>query len=147
MASPGPSRVRTLLAIAVLTVLSPLLAAVLVPLPAATAKMTASPQVQLVDFLDLLLFGFLLGYVLGWPYALITGVIVAAWSLWWRPTLFVALAAALAANAILYFSGPVLEQFIRLDLYRSALQAGDFLFFSLITVSVCWFIFRRMARL
>ena len=145
MPHPGPSRGRTLLAIAVLTVIGPLFVSVPVSLSVAAGKMMASsPQMQLIDPLGLLLFGLLIGYVVGWPYALLTGVIVAAWSLWRQPTFFVALTAALAANAILYFAAPVLATW-RAP-YRSTFEAQDFIVFSVITVSICWLIFRRMAR-
>ena len=138
---------RTLLAIAVLTVVGPLFAILPVSLyVAAAAKLTALSQVRLTDFLDLLLFGLLLGYLLAWPYALITGVIVAAWSLWRQPAFLVAIAAALVADAILYFVGPVPAIFMRHEPYPLALQLQESIFFSLIVVSVCWLIFRRMAR-
>lgn len=143
--SPGSRRGRTLLAIAVLTVIGPLFVILPVSLFVAAGKLMASPQVRLNEFLQLLLFGLVVGYGVSWPYALLTGLIVAACSLWRQPSLFVALAATLAANAILYFTEPVLA--ISLGHYRSALEARNFILFSLITVSVCWFIFRRVAKL
>jgi predicted membrane protein len=143
---PRSSRRRTLLTIAALTVVGPMFAILPVSMFVAVGKMTASSQMSLSEPLGLMLFGLILGYVLAWPYALLTGVIVAAWSWWRRPSFLVAIGAALVANVILHFAGSVLQTSLWLREY-SAFRLQESIIFSLVVVSICWLIFRRVTKL
>lgn len=143
--STGPRRVRMLFVIALLTVLGPLVAILPFGIFAATVKMMASPGARAGEAMSLMLVSILFGYYIAWPYALLTGAIVALWSWWRRPTFVVAVGAALAANAVVYFVGPLLPISIRLDPFPSPFQIL-LLFFSLLAVSICWLIFRPLVR-
>ncbi len=146
VSSAGPSRSRMLFVIALLTVFGPLVAILPFGIFAAVTKMTASSQVRPGEAADLMLFAILFGYYIAWPYALLTGAIVALWSWWRRPTFVVAVGAALAANAVVYFVAPLLPVYIRLDPFQEPLQILLLLFLSLLAVSVCWLIFRLLVR-
>jgi hypothetical protein len=127
--------------IAILAVLGPFIAALPIFLALLWDAISRTPS----DWAATLLI-FERAYRWGWSYALMTGVIIAAWGIWSPPTFGVMIAATIAANVILSFAGPAVEAFIPIYAHRHPIGDQLVFFFSLFATTICWFIGRRFMR-
>ena len=95
---------------------------------------------SLSDLKDLSVFYIIFAYVIGSAIALLAGILVSIWMIWYPPSAIVVTAAAVIATVVYMEIGA-----------RGALWPVDssFLFtlvFAVIAANVCWLLTRRFAR-
>jgi hypothetical protein len=138
--------IRLLMPIVIAVVLGPLIAGLAVTLFAVvTSVFDGSGAMSLSGLKELSVFYIIFAYVIGGAIALLAGILVSIWMIWYPPSAIVATAAAVIATAVymgisaLGVLGPIEENNAQ----------NNFLFtlvFAVIAANVCWLLMRRFAR-
>jgi hypothetical protein len=133
--------VRLLAPIAIAVVLGPLIAGLAVTLFAVVhSVLYDTGGLSLADLKELAVFYIIFAYVIGGAIALLAGILVSIWMIWYPPGAIVATAAAVIAT-IVYMGIGALGVLWPVD--------SSFLFtlvFAVIAANGCWLLMRRFAR-
>ena len=133
--------VRLLAPIAIAVVLGPLIAGLAVTLFAVVhSVLYDTGGLALADLKELAVFYIIFAYVIGGAIALLAGILVSIWMIWYPPGAIVANAAAVIAT-IVYMGIGALGVLGPVD--------SSFLFtlvFAVIAANGCWLLMRRFAR-
>jgi energy-converting hydrogenase Eha subunit F len=133
--------VRLLAPIVIAVVLGPLIAGLAVTLFAVVHSLLYDTGgLSLADLKELAVFYIIFAYVIGGAIALLAGILVSIWMIWYPPCAIVATAAAVIAT-IVYMGIGALGVLGPVD--------SSFLFtlvFAVIAANGCWLLMRRFAR-
>jgi hypothetical protein len=130
--------------VAIAVVLGPLVAGVAIGLFAAAVEMFSTASLSIADHADLLLFYSIMAYFIGWPVALLAGVLVSLWMIRRPPSGLVVNATAVIATAVFMgvaatgVLGPVEETNGRSNFLFTLVAA-------VVAANVCWLLMRRFA--
>jgi hypothetical protein len=133
--------VRLLAPIVIAVVLGPLIAGLAVTLFAVVhSVLYDTGGLSLADLKELAVFYIIFAYVIGGAIALLAGILVSIWMIWYPPGAIVANAAAVIATVVYMGIGAlgVLEPVDSSFLFT--------LIFAVIAANVCWLLTRRFAR-
>ena len=138
--------IRLLMPIVIAVVLGPLIAGLAVTVFAVGNRVfSETGALSLSDLKELSVVYIVFAYVIGGAIALLAGILVSIWMIWYPPSAIVATAAAVIATAAymgigaLGFLGPV----------EWTNAHNNFLFalvLAVIAANVCWLLMRRFAR-
>lgn len=138
-------RVVLLLApVVIAVVLGPLVAGVAIGIFAAALEMFVTGSLSLADHADLLLFYSIMAYFIGWPVALLTGLLIALWMIRRSPSALIVNAAAVIATVVFMgvaatgVLGPIEETNGRSNLLFTLAAA-------VVAANLCWLMMRRFA--
>jgi len=138
--------IRLLMPIVIAVVLGPLIAGLAISLFAVfTSIFSDTAALQFTDVMAMSVFYIMFAYLIGGAIALLAGILVSIWMIWYSPSAVVVTAAAVIATAVymgigaLGVLGPVEWNNAR----------SNFLFtlvLAVIAANVCWLLTRRFAR-
>jgi hypothetical protein len=133
--------IRLLMPIVIAVALGPLIAGLAVTLFAVVISVfDGSGVMSLSDLKELSVFYIIFAYVIGGAIALLAGILVSIWMIWYPPSAIVVTAAAVIATVVymvigaLGVLGPVDSSFLFT------------LVFAVIAANGCWLVMRRFAR-
>jgi hypothetical protein len=136
--------VQLLAPVVIAVVLGPLVAGVAIGLFAAALEMLSTASLSLADHADLLLFYSIMSYFIGWPVALLAGLLVSLWMIRRPPNWLVVNAAAVIATVVFMgvaatgVLGPVEETNGRSNFLFTLVAA-------VVAANLCWLLMRRYA--
>lgn len=136
--------VQLLAPVLIAVVLGPLVAGVTVGLFAAALEMLSTASLSLAEHADLLLFYSIMAYFIGWPVALLAGLLVSLWMIRRPPNALIVNAAAVIATVIFMgvaatgVLGPMEETNGRSNLLFTLVLA-------VVAANVCWLLMRPFA--
>jgi len=134
------SLLRFLLPIVIAGILGPLVGGIAVCVLVAGQYLADWPLGPITDLFGAFVFYVFFAFVLGWPIAVLAGVLMSIWMNFRAPSLVAAIAAAVGAVGLLWFAAAtnVLGPFPNLAYGAFALTLGA----SVAAAIVCWFAVR-----